>query len=120
MYSIPSTAAAPRDLDRTEGRAVPDWRDALQPGTVSFHLPRERLAPQGRFKERHHNFHGLSIDDAVHQPFILQALFLDLPSTGAANDNLQVCLMLTQKRMQNQPAEKLRVNWLNVRAIKQA
>src|ERR1700739_219791 len=75
-------------------------------------------APQGSFKEGHHNFLGLSIDEAVHRPFILQTLFLDLPGARAADDNLQVWLMFTQNRMQDQPAEKLRVNWLNVRAIK--
>jgi len=33
---LAAPAAAAGDLDSTESRALPEWRDALQPGTVPF------------------------------------------------------------------------------------
>ena len=114
--AAPATAAG--DFDCTESRAVQEWRDTLQSGTVPFRLARKLLTPEGSFKERHHNFLRLSVHDAVDQPLVLQALLLDLPGAGASNNDLQVLLMLAQQGMQDQTTEFFRVDWLNVRAIK--
>src|SRR5262249_14796097 len=114
---LAAAAASARNFHSAVGRAVAQWRNALHSRTVSFHLSWNGLATDCSFKQLDDPFFRFPVEDAIYQPFILQVLLLDLPRTGATDDDLQVRFVLAKQRLKDQAEEFLCIDRYHVRAI---
>src|SRR3974390_2466512 len=114
---LAASSASSRDFHRTIRRTVPQRRNALHARAVSFPLSRDRLAANRGFKQFDNPVFRLSVEDAIYQPLVLQAFLLDLPRTRAADDDLQVRLVLAKQGMKDQAAEFLGIDRFHVGAI---